>query len=294
MTNITFLAPLGATFTHDAYNKLSEIFSAPSVADSESKYIDGISSNSDVLPAIIKHGGFGAIAMETLAEGRVPDSVESYTSLLQQYKKTTDCPIQISGAIKMKLHFCMMVREDMVGKPFRKIIAHAKSIGACKGKITENGFLTEATKTSNGEAARRVAEDEADKDCAALGPRSAAEKYGLVIIDEAFEDGAAITTFFLITPVGFKIQTDKKNRALVVFRLPHQPDALATAIHLFGKEGLNLIQIHSVPTGNHSYDFIMEMDVEENQLNSFERAKEKLEQYTVAHICFGPFAVQTA
>ncbi len=226
MTNITFLAPLGATFSHDAYKKLSEIYLAPDVTDPESHYIEA-SSNSDVLPTIIKNGGFGTIAMETFAEGRVSDSVESYTSLLKQYKKTADCPIQITGAIKMRLHFCLMVRKEMVGKPFRKIIAHAKSIGACRGKIAENGFLTEATKTSNGEAARRVAEEEADKDCAALGPRSAAEKYGLVVINESFEDTTAVTTFFLITPVGYQVWTEKKNRALVVFRLPHQPDALA-------------------------------------------------------------------
>ena len=292
MTNITFLAPLGATFSHDAYKRLSEIYLAPDIDSQENHYL-GVASNSEVLPTIIKDGGFGTIAMETLAEGRVPDSVESYTSLLQQYKKTADCPIQITGAIKMKLHFCLMVRKEMVGKPFRKIIAHAKSIGACKSKIAENVFPTEATKTSNGEAARRVAEEEADKDCAALGPKSAAEKYDLVVINEAFEDTAAITTFFLISPAGYQVWTDKKNRALVVFRLPHQPDALATAIHLFGKEGLNLIQIHSVPTGNHTYDFIMEMDVEENQIESFERAKGKLEQYTVAHVCFGPFPVVT-
>ncbi len=292
MTNITFLAPLGATFSHDAYKKLSEIYLAPDIDNPENHYL-GVTSNSEVLPTIIKNGGFGAIAMETLAEGRVPDSVESYTSLLQQYKKTADCPIQITGAVKMELHFCLMVRKEMIGKPFRKIIAHSKSIGACKNKIAEGGFLAEATKTSNGEAARRVAEEEVDKDCAALGPKSAAEKYGLVVIDEAFEDTTAITTFFLISPIGYQVWTDKKNRALVVFRLPHQPDALATAIHLFGKEDLNLIQIHSVPTGNHTYDFIMEMDVEENQLESFERAKGKLEQYTVAHVCFGPFPVIT-
>lgn len=42
----------------------------------------------------------------------------------------------------------------------------------------------------------------------------------------------------------------KDNRALVVFKAPHEPGSLVKVLVPFAQEGLNLIQIHSVHVGN--------------------------------------------
>ena len=291
MKKVTFLGPVGATFSHDAYTILAEIYGAPkAIIEGEQANCIPASSNGEVLKLILEHGGYGAIAMETLAEGRVAEPLESFIDLLKTYKKTDECLLQIIGAVKMRLHFCLMARKGVSLGSLQGIIAHAKSLGACKSKITLLGLPTKEVK-SNGEAARFVAEKNEYAVWAALGPRSAAEKYDLQILDEAFEDGEAVTTFFLLGPKEHKVSVGKENRALIVFKAPHKPGGLVRSLIPFEQEGLNLIQIHSVHVGNHTYNFAIEVEVSESQLGSFEKAMKSFGNHVEEFISFGPFEV---
>lgn len=286
-SNITFLGPVGATFSHDAYNVLAKMYGAPSAT--EQNCIPA-STNGEVLKMICAHGGYGAIAMETLAEGRVAEPLESFIALLKTYEDMSACPIRIVGAVKIKLHFCLMVRNDVDENAITAIVAHPKALGACKGNIEKIDKPTRDA-SSNGEAARLVAESAEYATCAALGPRSAAEKYGLKILNETFEDKEAITTFFLVAPAEHEVAVGKKNRALIVYKVPHQPGALVRSLLPFEAEGLNLIQIHSVHAGNHTYNFAIEIEVNEGELPAWQRAMQSFELCAEKHLVFGPFAV---
>jgi len=274
---ITFLGPIGATFSHDAYNALAGIYGAPAVTNEN--YVEA-KNNGEVLRLIAKHGGCGAIAMETLAEGRVAEPVEAFIETLQY----DDCTFHIVGAVQMKLHFCLMARE---GAEVCGIVAHPKSLGACRARIK----WPTASAPSNGEAARLVAQNAEYATHAALGPRSAAEKYGLKILDEAFEDKEAITTFFLIAPKDHKVATGKKNRALIVYKVLHKPGSLVDSLIPFKTEGLNMIQIHSVHAGNGVYHFAIEVEVGENEMDKWTRAMKVFESSVEKHFTFGPFEV---
>jgi|ERR1035437_400142 prephenate dehydratase len=287
MKNITFLGPIGATFSHDAYNILAHIYGAPKV--DQTNYIPA-ASNGEILKLILQHGGYGAIAMETLAEGRVAEPLESFIELLTAYTKTEDCPFRVIGAIRLKLHFCLMVRQHISQPMITKIIAHPKALGACKERIMKMTSQT-LNAQSNGEAARLVAENAEYADCAALGPKSAAEKYGLKVLSEAFEDREAITTFFLIGPTSHQVSTGKENRILIVFKVPHMPGALVKSLQPFEQEGLNLIQIHSVHAGNHTYNFAIEIESKENESEALNRALETFGNYVDTYLSFGPFEV---
>ncbi len=290
MEKVTFLGPVGATFSHDAYNILSRIYYEAPGAITEGNYANCVpaSSNGEILKLILEHSGYGAIAMETLAEGRVAEPLESFINLLEVYKKTDGCPLHVIGAIRLRLHFCLMVRGGMpFSNTMTTLIAHPKALGACKKHIASRRLRT-MNASSSGEAARLVA-TLPDKQhvienkpsfaaYAALGPKSAAEKYGLNVLDEAFEDGEAVTTFFLLGPKEHKVSVGKENRALIVFAVPHKPGGLVRSLIPFEQEGLNLIQIHSVHVGNHTYNFAIEVEVGESQLESFERAMKKLWQ----------------
>jgi|GEM_PF-956184 len=284
---VTFLGPIGATFSHDAYNVLTEIYGTPKVT--EMNYVPA-TSNGEVLKLVRQYSGYGAIAMETLAEGRVAEPLESFIELLASYTKIEDCPLRIVGAIQLKIHFCLMVRQNISESTITKIIAHQKALGACKERIAKT-MLPTADAPSNGEAARRVAESEEYAICAALGPKSAADKYGLRILHETFEDREAITTFFLIAPKTHMVSIGKENRVLIVFKVPHKPGALVKSLQPFEQENLNLIQIHSVHAGNHTYNFAIEIEVKENELEALGRAMKVFSEHVEVYLSFGPFEV---
>jgi chorismate mutase/prephenate dehydratase len=287
MKKITFLGPVGATFSHDAYNILASLYGAPSVTGENCA---PASSNGEILKLILGHGGYGTIAMETLAEGRVAEPLESFIELLRLYGKDVPCPLSIVGAIRLKIHFCLMVRGGTPKDAISKVVAHTKGLGACRNNIAKMQVDT-MTVSSNGEAARLVAESREHSTSAALGPRSAAQKYGLPILDEAFEDGEAITTFFLIAPREHLVAVGKKNRILIVYKLKHESGTLAQSLNIFRDEELNLIQIYSIYAGNSVYDFAIEIDVEEGELPALERAMNRFKSCVEDYLSFGPFEV---
>lgn len=276
-----FLGPYGATFSHDAYTKLAKTYGALPAA--EFNYLEA-STNSRILDLATSCDSYGAIAMETRAGGRVAEPVESFIKLLHR-----PCPIHVIGALSMKIGFCLMgkVKSSFEG---RKILAHPKAFEACRQSIEIVGKPTMET-SSNGEAARLVSEDPSYADCLALAPASAAEKYGLTIFNPHFEHDEAFTTFFLIGPKSHPVKIGKKNRVLIVYKVPHKPGALVKSLLPFDEQGLNLIHIHSVHAGNCTYNFAIELDVDENQLEAFALAKQKFDAFVDTHLCFGPFEV---
>jgi prephenate dehydratase len=291
MNIITFLGPLGATFSHEAYDLLAETFDAPQTYASGT-FCDPASKNIEIPEKICKLGGYGAIAMETLAEARVAESLEGFIKLLRVYGLPGNtaglppCPIHISGAVQLELHFCLMVHPEADMDAIDNVCAHIKAVGACRNTIGAR-HLHPVDVPSNGEGARLVAQDPAYRNYAALGPRSAAEKYGLKIIEEKCEDRKAVTTFFLIAPTSHTVSVGDQNRVMIVFRLPHRPGSLVHALTPFAS--LNMIQIHSVHTGNHSYDFAIELDVARAELESYRTALAEFSVRVERSLTFGPF-----
>jgi prephenate dehydratase len=286
MKKITFLGPVGATFSHDAYTKLIALFGAPEEAGNT---IIPASRNREILPLIRDHGGYGAMAMETRAEGRVGEPVESFIDLLKVYDDSHSCPFHVIGGIRMKIHFFLMAREGVSRAMIEKVISHEKSLGACKNRLIELGKPT-LDCASNGRAAQEVAENPTCAKYAALGPASAAKKYGLTILnDEAFEDEEAVTTFFLIGPKRHVRKFGRENRALITYEVPHEPGALVDSLLPFKEEGLNLIHVHSIHAGRGAYHFGIELECSDAQIENWHRAMEKFTRVVKKHLTFGPF-----
>jgi len=283
---IVFLGPLGATFSADAYNLLAEKFGAP-MLNSGATYIS-VKANAEIIPTLIHNGyNYGVIAMETMAQGKVVEPVESFVELMNYTK--TGCPVSVIGAIRMELHFALMVKPGVHSANIDKVLAHDKAIGACRKNISKAGFAVES-RSSNGLAALEVSSSE-NANLAALGPASAAKKYGLDIINGHFEDGRAVTTFFLLGSEEIKPIILEQNRVLITFRVQHCVGSLVLALLPFKEEDLSLIHIHSVYARENEYDFAIEIELGNNQLSSFNRAIEKFRRVVSRCLVFGPFGV---
>lgn len=287
MNTITFLGPVGATFSHDAYIALAEAYDAPRI---ENNTLSPAHKNGEILRMLCAHRGYGAVAMETRAGGRVAEPLESFIDLLKDYDDDT-CPITILGATRMKLHFRLMARRNMRLTEIKGIIAHEKAIDACKARI-QAAALTAIEASSNGEAARCVAENSEYAAFAALGPGSAAAKYGLIILSDAYEDKEAVTTFHLVGPRTNASRIGAHNRALLVFGLKHEAGALVHALTPFEREGVNLVQIHSFHVGENTYNFAIEVEATQDDLPRLATAIESFKGKVERYIIFGPFEIR--
>jgi len=291
--NITYLGPEGATFSAIAYRRLAELCGGPTTNDPQNT-LALASANEDILPILVERGGYGAIAMETKAEGLVGPPVNSFIQLLRG--GTEVCPIQILGALRMRIHFALMVRPGTRLADIKTVIAHPKAIGACRQKLKELG-VTLVNSPSNGKAAEDVSKAGLGDGVAALGPIQAVEKYGLEALDLAFEDTEAVTTFFYLGPrlsqssTANKVTVLTQHRALSVFQVKHQPGALVEVLQPFAQEGVNLRLIHSLHVENGTYHFAIETESLASELAAHERAIRGAQGQMEKCIQFGPFPV---
>jgi len=283
---ITFLKPAGLTFTSIAYDSLARAFGAPPTTGAELVLAD---KNESVLATLLSHDGYGAIAMETKAEGRVDPPINSFIELLKRYERS-DCPIQVIGALRMKINFALMVRRGVSLSEITRVVTHKKSIGACRGNIAKLGVPTEEV-GSNGLAAELVARNDEYALSAALAPREAAEALGLEIPNPAFEDREAVTTFYLLGPRNHPKPQEVPTRTLIVFRLAHSPGTLVYSLYPFRTARINLRMIHSLPIENEEqYDFAVELE-QNSDSASFDDAFHTSKKHMGRHILFGPFPV---
>src|SRR3989338_7692927 len=284
---ITFLKPAGLTFTGIAYDRLARIFGAPLSTDVGSELL--ADSNESVLTTLLQHCGYGAIAMETKAEGRVDQPINSFIDLLKRYERS-DCPIQVIGALRMKINFALMSRRGASLSDITKVVTHRKSVGACRRNIAELGVAVEEV-SSNGLAAELVARDERYSLAVALAPCEAAVALELRVLNPAFEDREAVTTFYLLGPKAHPKPKLMATRALVVFRLAHSPGTLVHALFPFRTARINLRMIHSFPIPDkEEYDFAVELEWNLDN-TSFDGAFENAKRHMERHILFGPFPV---
>ena len=288
---VTFLGPVGATFSHDAYTLLADRYGAPKAIEAgEHTNCVPATTNGEILTRIKEHGGYGAIAMETFAEGRVAEPLESFIKLLPDHHFPQRPAFHIIGAVNLNIHFCLMVKPGMSKNNITKILLHPKALGPCRINLKTLGVPIIHV-SSNGEAARLIAEDPAHSTRAALGPESAAERYGLDILCHAFEDLMAVTTFFLIGPESHGKVTGANNRVLIVFKTQHEPGFLVKCLQPFADEKLNLVQIHSMHAGHRTYHFAIELELMKQELHAFDAAMEKFKATSYEYLCFGPFEV---
>ncbi len=289
--HVTFLGPAGATFTAIAYDRLATLFGTPGAYDTTT-VLSLAKTNEEVLGLILKHRGYGAIAMETKAEGRVDPPINSFIELLKQFDG--NCPTHIIGGISMRIRFALMGRPGATLKDIKRITAHPKSLGACRRNIEKIG-AEKIEAPSNGKAAEMVAASGTLAD-AALGPIEAAGKYNLRILDEAFEDAEAITTFYLLGPQSHQHShlLSATQRMLMVFRVAHEPNSLVKVLIPFGEERINLRLVHSLYMEEWAYDFAIETECDPARLPYLRIALAAAECYTKRRIVFGPFPVISA
>jgi prephenate dehydratase len=284
---ITYLGPAGATFTSLAYDKLSIYFGTPKVTDPDVE-VSYANTNEEVLKIMLNNGGYGAIAMETKARGRVDPPLNSFIELLYAFNKS--CQLQVLGALSMRINFALMVKKGIQLADIKTIHAHPKAFEACQINIQKLDVVT-IESSSNGKAAEYVSQSDISQKLAVLGPIQEAQKYGLEVLNEVFEDEEAITTFYLIGPERYRMDSGIIRRCLTVFRIPHKPGALVKAITPFDIYGINLRLIHSLYYKNGVYDFAIETEYHPEMTDQHTRAHDTAHKYMERWIQFGPFSV---
>ncbi len=190
----------------------------------------------DALAAISSgEADLGMIPIENSIAGRVADI----------HQLLPRSGLYIVGEYFLPIHHQMMAPRGATLETIRSVESHVHALGQCRDIIRRLGIRPIISGDTAG-AARLVAE-RADKACAALASRLAAEIYGLDILAEDVEDENHNTTRFVVLAREPK-WAERDSGPLVttfVFRVRNLPAALYKALGGFATNGINMTKLES-------------------------------------------------
>ncbi len=219
----------------------------------------------------------GVVPVENTSEGSVGLTLDLLI----------DTPCSIVAEILMPIRHAIMSRA---GDPtrIRRILSHQQSLGQCRNYLaTRYPHCALEAVASNAFAAQQAA---ADEEVAAICSVSAAEAYGLVVIETNIQDVAQNTTRFLVLGNRGVATRDGRMEAgqgasstgektSLVFAVPERAGALHAALGVFAQEKINLTMIQSRPQRERPWAYTFFVDLQgSTEDERVKRALEALEQ----------------
>ncbi|KAJ5363269.1 hypothetical protein N7541_004113 [Penicillium brevicompactum] len=244
---VAFLGPL-ASFSHQA---AAESFGRLS-ADLQPK-----SSFNDAFAALQQNqADFAVIPCENSTNGSVVQTLDLLADRDNSYPD-----VKVCGEYYLTVHHCLLTRKGLYPSwaeydgSITKLYTHPQAWGQCEtflGKYFKGVERQDVSSTSKG---GEIVSKDSEERGGAIASRFAAEHHGTDVLVENIEDRADNTTRFLILRNGCALETTHKT--LISFLIDHaSPGALANALLIFKKHGLNLTSINTRPSLKKPWQYI--------------------------------------
>lgn len=176
--------------------------------------------------------GFGVVPMENSTDGRVTDTLDCFSR----------SRARICGELPLRIHHQLLGIGQR--RQVRRVCSKPQALSQCRNWLAEH--LPQAEPIPVASTADAATQAKNDPAIAAIGSRQVGQRLGLYVLAENIEDQPDNITRFAIIGAEPGERTGADKTALM-FETPHQPGALADAMAIFKRRGLNLTWIESFP-----------------------------------------------
>jgi len=192
----------------------------------------------------------GIVPIENSLEGAVSATLDTLA---------TDVDLKIKAEIAIEVKQNLLVRKGTDIEKIKFILSHPQPIGQCR-EYLQNNFNHANIRFiySTAEAAREVAE--CDFNMAAIGSVTAANVYGLDIIEEGIQDRKHNFTRFVVVSKTVA-EKSKNNKTSIVFSTEDKPGSLYRILDIFSLWDINMTRIESRPAKNKLGKYIFFIDL---------------------------------
>ncbi len=233
---VAYLGPAG-TFTHKA---------ARSKFGSSVEYHAEASVKDVFLEVSRGHSDFGVVPIENSTEGGVNQTIDCFY----------ETSLKVCSEIFVAIHHHLMAscrRDDI-----KVIYSHPQVLGQCRDYLSANFPKVQQVECSSTTAAAERARQE--EMSAAIGSDTAADIYGLPILERAIEDNPDNVTRFFVVARNSATQTGNDKTSLM-FSIKDAPGVLYAMLTAFSSRGINLTRIESRPSKKKAWDYYFFVDL---------------------------------
>lgn len=209
-------------------------------------------SISAVFESIVRHDAqAGVVPIENSTDGRVVDTL----GMFLKHR------VRICGELLLPIHHHLLSRTSR--SEITEVYSKPQALSQCRDWLAHNLPTVRLVEMSSTAAAAQLAAERSG--AAAVASLQAGERYGLEVVATAIEDNPDNVTRFAILGSEPSGPTGNDKTALL-FQVDHKPGALADAMNLFKRGGLNLTWIESfpIPGARSEYLFFVELEGHES------------------------------
>jgi prephenate dehydratase len=234
-----------ATFTQEALLTQSDL------AVTELVPLGSITS---VLEAVAKgevHQGF--VPIENAIEGTVSATIDGLIH---------DVELYVQREVVMDIHLHLMARPGVELSDVSTVSSYPHALAQCQKYLAKTLPGAEQRAANSTADAARVLGSSDSMEGAAIPPRLAAERYGLVILAEDVEDHPDNQTrFVLVARDRVPRATGHDKTSIVCFQRADHPGSLHGILGQFSARNINLTKLESRPTkqGLGDYCFVIDL-----------------------------------
>jgi len=204
------------------------------------------------IPAVFEevnrgHSDFGLVPVENSTDGRVADTLDTFTRL----------PVQICGEVEMEIHHALLGKCPR--KEVKEVYSRPQALSQCRNWLARHLPSARTIEVTSTSTAAQLAREKPG--AAAIASLEAGVHYGLDILAEKIEDNPSNTTRFAVIG-GDPPPRTGNDRTAMLFQVEHRPGALADAMNIFKRSRVNLTWIESfpIPGPDRAYLFFVEME----------------------------------
>ncbi len=193
-----------------------------------------------------ENADFGIVPAENVAEGPVGDTLDA---LLQT-------PLKIVAEVLLEVNMCLLSKASSL-QQIRRVYSREIALAQCKQWLqTHLPYAEQIPVASTSEGAERAAND---PEGAAIGPRRAADAYGLQVLAERIQDVPMNLTRFWV--LGRRMPAPSGvDKTSIAFSVPHRPGTLYQALGAFYRHRINLTMIASRPARHAPWEYVFFAD----------------------------------
>ena len=194
---------------------------------------------------------FGVVPIENSTEGYVNNTLDMFLT----------SPLKIAGEVELKIDQNLMGGMEEIYK-IERICAHEQSLAQCRFWLREHLPHVELIGLSSNAVGAQRARDEAGT--AAIGPKVAADFYGLNVITKNIEDRPDNATRFLI--VGRNLLSPSGSDKTTILFSTNDTAGGSGVLHNLLKPlaefGVSMTRIESRPSRRKKWDYVFFIDIE--------------------------------
>jgi prephenate dehydratase len=228
--------------------------------------IIGCDTFQDVISTVKRRSDIlGAMAIENTIAG----------SLLQNHELIRKSGLTVIGEHKLRISHCLAALPGTAVSNLQSIGSHPMALMQCEQFLNTFHSVQIIEKEDTATSARQIAENRLENH-AAICSKEAARIYGLEILAEAVETNKHNFTRFLILAEPNTVkETDRiKNKASLVFALPHTVGSLSQVLAVLSFYTMNLSKIQSFPMIGAAWEYLFYADL---TFSDYSRYKQSLD-----------------